>query len=173
MRVFRTLSGDDRGVAIVEFAILFPAMVLLLFGAISATNLARASMKVWNAAQSVADLVSQEASLTTSDMTDFCKGGALILAPSSGALTFTAASVTTSAAGATAADWQDTTCNGAAMSNAVALGTPYVPNAKDSVIVVKATYAYSFPPSYVLPSSLTLTRYAYARPRAGTTVPHS
>ena len=52
------------------------------------------------------------------------------------------------------------------------MAKPYVPNTKDSVIVVRATYVYTFPPSYVLPKTITLTRTMMSRPRAGTTVIH-
>ena len=55
----------------------------------------------------------------------------------------------------------------------MALGTPYTPNATDSVIVVQTTYVYAFPASYVLPASFTFTRTTYSRPRAGTAVAHA
>ena len=165
---------DECGAIAVEFALILPVMVAMLFGAVSCTDLARASIKSWNAAQSIADIVSQQADLTTAEMTDFCTGGRLTLAPLSGAVTFAAASVTTSASGTTAVDWQDTaSCGGPAMADALASAKPYVPNAKDSVIVVRVTYVHTFPPSYVLPRTITLTRTGYARPRAGTTVTHS
>ena len=95
MRDLRTLAGDDRGVSAVEFALILPVMVAMLFGAVSAANLVRTSIKLWNAAQSMADLVAQQTTLQTSDMVDFCKGGQLALAPVSGTMTVAAASVTT------------------------------------------------------------------------------
>jgi Flp pilus assembly protein TadG len=164
---------DKRGAIAVEFALILPVMVIMLLGATSATDLARASIKSWNAAQSIADMVSQQASLSTAEMTDFCTGGRLALAPLSGTATFTAASVTTSASGTTAVDWQDTaSCGGQTMTDALSVAKPYVPNAKDSAIVVRITYVHTFPPSYVLPRTLTLTRTGVSRPRAGTTVAH-
>lgn len=165
--------ADARASITVEFALVAPVMVTMLFGSISAARLARASIKTWNVAQSLGDLVAQQTTLTASAMTDFCAGGRLTLAPFTGALTATVASVTFGASGTRAVDWQDTTCGGAALSNALALGTPYTPNPGDSVVVVQATYVYTFPPSYVLPSSFTLTRTTYSRPRAGTTVGHA
>ena len=165
---------DERGVIAVEFALILPVMVALLFGAVTCTDLARASIKSWNAAQSIADMISQQANLTKAEMMDFCAGGKLSLAPLSGTVTFTAASVTTSASGTTAIDWQDvTSCGGTTMADALAVAKPYVANAKDSVIVVRVTYVHTFPASYLLPPTFTMTRTAYARPRAGTTVTHA
>ena len=169
----RTFRSDTRAAIAVEFALLAPVMLIMLFGSISAARLVRASIKTWNIAQSIGDLVAQQTTLTTAAMTDFCTGGKLTLAPYTGAVTATVASVTTSATGTRAVDWQDTTCGGTALSNALALGAPYTPNATDSVIVVQTTYVYSFPASYVLPSSFTFTRTTYSRPRAGTTVAHA
>ena len=168
-----TFGRDARASIAVEFALLAPVMLIMLFGSISAARLVRASIKTWNIAQSIGDLVAQQTTLTTASMTDFCTGGQLTLAPFTGALTATVASVTYSTAGTRAVDWQDTTCGGTTLSNALALGTPYTPNAGDTVIVVQATYVYSFPASYVLPSSFTFKRTTYSRPRAGTTVSHA
>ncbi len=166
-------ESDARGAIAVEFALLAPVMLVMLLGSISAAHLARASMKAWNVAQSVGDLVAQQTTLTTAEMTDFCTGGKLTLAPLTGTLTATVASITYSTSGTRAVDWQDTTCGGATLSNALALGATYTPNPGDSVIVVQVTYVYTFPPSYVLPSSFTLTRTTYSRPRTGTAVAHA
>lgn len=168
-----TFRAEARGAVAIEFALLLPVMIAMLFGSVSAANLVRASMKVWNVAQALGDLVAQQTSLSTAQMTDFCKGGALTLAPLTGALSATVASVTYATTGTRVVNWQDTTCGGTAIANALALGALYTPNAGDSVIVVQATYVYSFPPSYILPSSFTFTRTTYSRPRAGTAVAHS
>ena len=174
MRVCGTFRQDARGAIAVEFAFIAPVMVLMLFGAVSAMALARANMKLWNAGQSIADLVAQQTTVTASSITDFCKGGVLSLAPVTGALAVSIASVTTSGSGTTAVDWLDSTCGSAGLTTTTALtyGTPYVPNAKDSVIVVQVSYAYAFPASYLLPKSWILTRRTYSRPRASTTVVH-
>lgn len=161
-----------RGVMAVEFALIMPFMMAALFGGFTATRLVRASMKSWNAAQSVADLVSQQTTVTSTQIGDLCAGGRLTLAPFTGTLVITVASVTYSAGGTRAVDWQDTTCGGAQLSDALSLGTSYTPNLSDSVIIVQAKYTYAFPASYVLPSSVTFTRYTYSRPRDGTKVAH-
>lgn len=173
MRGLRHFRRSHDGVIAVEFALLLPVMALALFGSFEATRIVRASMKAWNAAQSISDLVAQQTTVSSSDITDFCRGGTLTMAPFTGSLLVTVASVTYSAGGTRAVDWQDTTCGGTTMSNALSLGTNYTPNLKDSVIIAKAQYTYSLPKSYVLPSSFTFTRYSYSRPRSGAQVSHS
>lgn len=173
MSTSNSFGRNSDGVIAVEFSLLLPLMAVALFGSFEATRLVRASMKVWNAAQSISDLVAQQTTVTNSKISDFCTGGSLTLAPFTGSLKVTVASVTYSSSGSRTVDWQDTTCGGATLGNAVSLATNYTPNLKDSVIITQAQYTYSFPSSYVLPSSFTFTRYSYSRPRNGTQVAHS
>ena len=173
LRLARALA-DQSGVIAVEFALLFPVMVAMLLGAMSAAHLARASIALWSAAQSIGDLVAQQTSMTPSALTDFCKGGSLTLTPFTGTFTVSAASVTRSSSGTLGLDWQDTTsCGGAALADALTSSAAYVPNPKDSVIMVRAVFVYSFPASYVLPKTLTLTRTTFSRPRSNTSVVHT
>lgn len=174
MASMKRLVRDTRAVSLVEFALISPVMITMMFGSFTAYHLARASMRLWSVTQSIGDLVSQQTTLTVAKMSDICTSASLSLVPFSGTLSAAVASVTQSSTGTTAVDWQDVTCGGAStISNALALGTAYDPNIKDSVIVVKSIYVYKFPPSYVLPSSITLTRVTYSRPRSGTQVAHS
>ena len=166
--------SNNAGVMAVEFALLFPVMVAMLLGAMSAAHLARASLALWSAAQSIGDLVAQQTTMTKTALVDFCAGGSLTLKPFTGSFTATAASVTKSSSGTIGIDWQDSTaCGGAPIADVLQSSSPYVPNQNDSVIMVRATYVYSFPASYILPKTLTLTRTTFSRPRAGSSVVHS
>ena len=174
MRRAAQALADEAGVIAVEFALLFPVMVAMLLGAMSAAHLARASIALWSAAQSIGDLVAQQTSVTDLRLTDFCKGGSLTLIPFTGAFTVTAASVTRSSSGTVVLDWQNvTSCGGTAMPDVLTASAAYVPNAKDSVIMVRAIFIYSFPASYILPKTLTLTRTTFSRPRSNTVVTRS
>ena len=167
----RAFNKNTQGVSAIEFALIAPVMMVIMLGSISTYHLVRASMKLWDITQSVSDLVSQQQTLTAAEMTDICTSTSLSKYPFTGTLKVAVASVTHPSTGATAIDWQDTTCgSGTAISNALALGAAYTPDPKDSVIIAKSTYVYTFPPSYVLPSSITLTRTTYSKPRDGTQV---
>jgi Flp pilus assembly protein TadG len=166
--------SDRRGAIAVEFGLLLPIMVLLLCGAFELTRLARASSRAANAAQTIADLISQQSSVSSSSMANFCAAGRIVMIPflSSG-FAATAASVTYSGT-ARSVDWQDTTCgNATSIGTATALATNYTANAKDSVIIVRVSYSYTPVFSTYVAPSLQLTRLAYVRPRNGVTVTHS
>lgn len=171
----RGFLADGRGVVAIEFAFLIPVMVVLLFGGFEATRMVRTSLRLNDVAQTVADLVAQQTAVTAAGMANFCAGGGLVMTPFSAAdLDATVASVTySSASAARVLDWQDTTCGGgAAIASPTALAASYTPNAKDSVIIVQAVYPYAPIVHLLFNASFKMTRVAYARPRAGTTVTH-
>ena len=170
----RLAIGDQGGAVAVEFALLLPLLLTLCLGVFEASEAVRADMKVRSAAQTLAELVATQASISTSTMSSFCSAAKLMMAPySTTPFKAAVASVSNGAAGA-AIDWTDTTCgSGTVPGNTTTLAGPMVPNTGDSVIVVQVTYTYTGPVVYVLPSTISMSQIAYARPRSNATVPHS
>lgn len=174
-RVSDRFLRDRRGVVAIEFAMLVPVTAVLLFGGFEVTRMVRASLRLNDVAQTVADLVAQQTTITAAGMANICNGGGLVMTPfPSTNLDATVASVTySSSSSSRVLDWQDTTCgSGATIASPTTLAAAYTPNAKDSVIVVRAVYPYVPIVSAPFGMSLTMTRTAYARPRNGTSVSH-
>ncbi len=166
----RALGLGQRGGLALELAVLTPLMVMMFFGCIEVTLLARAHVALDNAAQTIADVVARETSArSVATIADACSAGGLVMAPIGGAGTLKAAvvSVTNNTeTGTISEDWQDVSCGTAtALLNGVTLGTPYVPSSGDTVLVVQVTYSYHALISLVLPAQFTLTGSAYTRPR--------
>jgi Flp pilus assembly protein TadG len=65
------LLHDRSGVAAIEFALIFPVMLLLFIGSFETTNLVLASMKLEASAETAADLVAQTRVNTVLQSTDF------------------------------------------------------------------------------------------------------
>ncbi|RYC28837.1 pilus assembly protein [Lichenibacterium minor] len=171
----RRFLRDRHGVVAIEFAMLVPVTILLLFGGFEVTRMVRASLRLNDVAQTVADLVAQQTTVTAASMANFCTGGGLVMTPFSATnLDATVASVTySSASSSRVLDWQDTTCgSGSAITSPTTLAASYTPNAKDSVVIVQAVYPYVPVVTTLFTTSFTMTRTAYARPRSGTTVTH-
>jgi Flp pilus assembly protein TadG len=181
-RAFR-LVGDRSGTAIVEFALLLPGLLTLFIGSYETSSLLLAYLKLESAAESAADLVSQTAVnkvLQSSDFTNITNAVMQLMTPfstSGTSLKVAYASVTYST-GSAVIDWH-TEVNGAtaiSMSNlpngasAATLGNQ-ANGSTDSVVVVRVTYAYSSPVSYVLSTNYTLNESAFTRPRYVTCVP--
>jgi Flp pilus assembly protein TadG len=174
--MFTRFRSDRRGVAGIEFAMLVPLMIIGVFGTYELGRYVRVATRADDAAEMLADIVAQQASVSSSSMANFCTGAQLTMTPFTGtALKAAVASVTYSTSSQTrVSNWEDDSCgNAAAMSNEVTLATSLTPNPGDSAIVVTVTYSYTPSIAVVLAKSFTIKRIAYARPRSGTTVSHS
>ncbi|MGH7013598.1 MAG: TadE/TadG family type IV pilus assembly protein [Stellaceae bacterium] len=174
LRRVQRLLTHQGGTALIEFALILPIMITLFMGLFEGTRVVAASMRLANAAQSVADMIAQQSNITSTTMTNFCNGGQLSMTPLSGTSLQIAVAEVTNSGSTLTVDWNDTTCNSATtIANATTLATSLVPNANDSVVIVQATYAYTSPISYVLSKSYTLTQTAYQRPYNVGTITHS
>lgn len=174
LRRLQNLLRHQDGTALIEFALVLPIMITLFLGVFEGTRVVAASMRLANAAQSVADMIAQQSNITSATMTNFCNGGQLSMTPLPGGSLQIAVAEVTNNGSSLVVDWNDTSCNTAtAITSPTTLATTLVPNANDSVVIVQATYAYSSPISYVLSKSYTLTQTAYQRPYNVGTITHS
>jgi len=64
--ILRRFARDERGVGAIEFAILFPVLVMLYLGAFELTVGLNASKRASRSAGSIADIVSQQSTVTKS-----------------------------------------------------------------------------------------------------------
>ncbi|MGH6799671.1 MAG: TadE/TadG family type IV pilus assembly protein [Roseiarcus sp.] len=175
MRVRRILASlrDRSGVAAVEFALIAPIFIAMVFGLFEGTRATLAYLKVIAAAQSVADLVTQQKQVTNSDLNDYVSAGQLIMKPlPAAALGFVITSVKFDPnTGAATVDWQKAVgATPPANSVETALAANYGVKG-ESVVIVQATYTYTSPIDFVLPASLTITDTAFSRPRIVPAVP--
>lgn len=77
----RRLWTDERGVAATEFAIVVPFMLVLLVGGVELGNGLATNVKVSATAHSVADMISQNTQVTSSQMTGILQASTAIMAP--------------------------------------------------------------------------------------------
>jgi Flp pilus assembly protein TadG len=66
----RLLLRDKRAVAALEFALILPMMVLMLFGSVELTQAVAANRRVQNTAASLADVVSRDTVVTNAEIAD-------------------------------------------------------------------------------------------------------
>jgi Flp pilus assembly protein TadG len=168
IRFLRRLSGCERGAAAIEFGLIAPILIVFHLGAVEVVEAFEADRRVGHVAAAVADLTTQNRTVTTADLDDIMLAGSLLMAPfPSTQLGERITSFTADAAGAVKQDW---TVN----KNWTASGSPAVPagylEANESVIVVDVTYAHSAMFGLVLTKAFTMQSHAYLRPRLSTSV---
>ncbi|MBI1188222.1 MAG: hypothetical protein GC206_12985 [Alphaproteobacteria bacterium] len=67
---FRRFAKDEQALAALEFALIAPMMLFLLFGAVELTNGLDTTRKVENVSASIADVVSRDNAVTDEDLDD-------------------------------------------------------------------------------------------------------
>ena len=75
------LSGDRRGVAAAEFALIAPALIFLIMSVFEMTFRFRASEETTRYAHEVADLIARETELTTDDLKEIYGAAVYMMKP--------------------------------------------------------------------------------------------
>jgi Flp pilus assembly protein TadG len=81
------LLEDCRGIAAVEFAMIFPVMLVMFFGTVEFSSGVAVDRKVTLVARTLSDLTSQSISVADTDLTNFFAASFAILTPYSSAPT--------------------------------------------------------------------------------------
>jgi len=165
---------DQRGVSAVEFAFIAPVLVVMYCGLAELTQAMMAQRRLSNIASSIGDLAAQTSQLTDARRTDIFTIGNTIMAPyPTTALRMCLVSVTSDASGKDTVDWSENYNSHAncPAKNTVLTNVPVgVLPASQSVIMAKASYAYTSPIKFVMPNAINFYRTFYLRPRKSETV---
>lgn len=166
---------DRRGVSAVEFALIAPLLIVLYCGMVEATQAMMAQRRLSNIASQIGDLVAQNTQTGPSRMSDIYTIGTLVMAPfPASGLKQCVVSITSDASGKDTVAWSAPSTSG--MTNCPAAGTVLtdvpvgVLPASQSVIMAKASYAYTSTIKLVMPATMTFNRTYYLRPRRSDTV---
>ena len=164
----KRLLADHQGVAASEFALILPVLVLLLFGTAELGNALLLDKKVTSAAQTAADLVAQQKSVSDTDITNIYTAIDSIISPYSVTnTTYNVASVVADEDGVVSIDWQE-------RRGGLEVEEFDVPDGllseNDSVIIATITYVYTPLFADLITGGFTITDTAYLRPRTTTNV---
>jgi Flp pilus assembly protein TadG len=163
--LIRRLTGDERGVSAIEFAMLAPVLIAFYMGMTEFCQGFMAQKRMGHVSAAVADLVAQEETVTPATIDDIFDIGGLIMKPFSTTTLRQRVSSVTSVAGVPTVDWS----RGDGMTARGVGSTMPLPadliSSGESVIVAEVTYDYDSAADYLMPG---LTRFAhtyYLRPR--------
>lgn len=163
---------DSRGLAAVEFAMIFPIMLTLYFGTLETSDALTVSRRVANVAETAADLVAQQISVSSSDLTDVFAASAAILTPyDTTKIKIVLTSVVANSSNVTTVAWSSAYGGATArtVNSSITLPTGLT-TANSSVIMAEVTYSYVSPIAHFITGPITMTETAYLRPRRSITV---
>jgi Flp pilus assembly protein TadG len=194
----RNFSTDAAGVAATEFAIVVPFMLVLLVGGVELGDGMAINVKVTATAHSVADMVTQNTSLSTASMQNILTGATAIIAPYSvnnSQLLVTVSEISSDANGNLTLQWSKS-YNGASFGpgrpsigsstsppygaltlpaslNGTAGNANNANNQNDQVsfVVSEVTYAYTPNLGYTISGTVNLSDSYWLFPRCSTNSP--
>lgn len=181
----RHLWTDARGVAATEFAIISPFLLLLYVGGVELGNGLAMNVKVTATARSVADMVSQNTQVTSSQMDSILAASSAIMAPyavtSGGAslMTITVSEVSTDSTGKATVQWSKSTSSSGARAKGqeMTLSAYTAPDSKNpsnaniSLILSEVSYDYTPNLGFAISGTVKLTDSYYLFPRCSTNSP--
>lgn len=166
--------ADARGVGAVEFALIFPLMLVLYFGTFEATQMLTADRRTTSVAYTAADLVAQAASISNSELTDVFAASSAIMKPfSTGELSIRITSVVANTSGVNKVAWSNghnisPRTTGSNFSLPAGLTTPGT-----SVIVAEVFYSYTSPISSAVTNSVEFSETSFLKPRRANSIPRT
>ena len=166
------LARDIRAVSAIEFALIFPILISLYMGVAEFSQGLSINRKVTQISSSVADLVSQEKTMGSSEISDIYLAAVQIILPyASGPLTIIVTSVSIDGDGNTNVDWSSSSPAGFARSTGSSVTLPNGLNEPNSgVVMTEVRYNYTSNLGKYIVGTITLEDEFYLAPRNSSTV---
>ena len=159
------LTGDERGVSAVEFALLAPILIAFYFGMAEFCQGYMAQKRMGHVSAMVADLVAQEETVATANLDDIFDIGGLIMRPFSTVGLKQRVSSVKRTAGVAKVVWsRGDGMTQRSVDEVIALPADLIIDG-ESIIVAEATYDYDSPVDYLMPGITRFSHIYYLRPR--------
>ncbi len=172
LKRLRDLCGDRRGVAAVEFSIVVPFMLALYIGGVELGDGLAIQVKVTDTAHIVADLATQNTSISNATMINILNASSATIAPySSSNIVVTVSEVSTNSSGTATVTWSDS-FNGTArpVGQAMTLPSSLAGQANISLILGEVSYSYTPNLGGAITGTMSLTDSYYLYPRNSTSI---
>ena len=175
LRRFNAFHRDTRGVAIVEFALVMPMLMVLYLGGFAVSQAVGTWRKVSDATAQLANVAAQYTTMQNTDAQGVMAAAAQIMSPySTTNLSEVLTLVSVSSAGAATVTWSQAYNGGSALAKGTAVTLPAnMLQPGMSVVWVQTSYAYTpvVGGSFVPP--ITMHDQIYSAPRSSASIPCS
>jgi Flp pilus assembly protein TadG len=173
-RVARHFLAATEAVAAVEFAVLLPLLLLILFGTIEVGTAIVIKGKLRAAASTVAEIANQYTTIQNSDMTAILGAAAAIITPypiSNASVVMSEISVNSQ--GKATVTWSDA-LNGTARTTGSTITVPSgIAIANTVLLLGEVSYLYTPAFGKAMIGTMTLNENLYAMPRSGAAITRS
>ncbi len=170
LRAWRRFGSDRKGVALVEFAMLLPVMLIAYVGMTEVVTLVMINRKVTQLTSALSDLTSRTQSVSPTDIKNIFSAAETVMMPyQDGKPVMVITSLVVDAAGVARVCWSSSSDNGAPLARGTTQVIPAIYRTPTtSVIMASASYKHTPTIGYVLTGTYTLGNSPiYTRPRNG------
>lgn len=160
------LRFDQSGIAAVEFALVFPFLLLLYLGGFQICEAVSAYRKVTITARTVADLTTQYTTMGIADINTVLNASSQVMAPfSTTNLSIILTEYSTNASGVTSVTWSRALNATAAQQGSTVTLPANICQRGASVIYALVSYAYTPAVAYGATRTFTMSDQIYMAPR--------
>lgn len=175
MKLSQRLSRFGRanqGLAALEFAILAPMMVLLLFGSVELIDVLGANRRVENAAASLADVVARDTEVTDEEIDGLWGALSVLLYPENEAeMDVRITSITIEDSNTATVVWSEGHGMAARLPNSNITLPAAMMRPGTSIIMAEAQFSYDSPMGFIISDPMTLSHTVYRRSRLVDPIP--
>ena len=174
LKMLKRASRAQSGMAAVEFAMVLPAMLALVFGSIEVTNALVCKGDVTNTASTAADLIAQETKVTDADLNNvYASLGALLYPYPTSGTQVRITSIIDDGHGGGKVAWSQAQ-NATPYSTGQTMTVPAgLIQSGGSVIYAEVNYSYTSPFTYIIHSPISMANAFYSHPRRVSQIPYS
>lgn len=172
-KALRRFARAKKGLAALEFAIIAPMMIFLLFGSVDLIDVLSANKRAQNVASSLADVVARDTEITNSEVTGLWAAIDLLMYPNdASAMQIRISSVSIVNATTAQVVWSEGHGGMSARTTNSTIALPaQMMTPGTSVIVAESVYPYAPPLGFLSSASINLRHDAYRRSRLVDPIP--
>jgi Flp pilus assembly protein TadG len=168
----RRFGRAKKGIAAMEFAIIAPMMIFLLFGSVDLIDVLGASTRAQNAAASLADVVARDTELSNAEVTGLWDALDVLMYPDNAAdIDVRITSVRVIDANTAEVVWSEGHGMEARMPNSTVALPAGMMTPGTSLIMAETEFEYSSPIGFLLAGPVSMTHEAYRRSRQVDPIP--
>ncbi len=173
--LLRRFRRDRRGVALVEFALIFPMLVALYFGGFEVCNMSATYRKMTDTTVELANITAQYSTLTASDVATVFAATSQIMAPySTASLQIVLSEVTTDASNNATVTWSRGYNGASALGAGSAITLPSgLASPSTSYILVQTVYNYTPTVGSAFLGTVPMSSSIYIIPRNSPSIPYT
>jgi Flp pilus assembly protein TadG len=177
-RPWRRAIADERGAALVEFALIFPLLIVLYAVGFEVCQAATVGRKLTNTTVELASVTSQYTTVSKSDISTVMNAASQTMSPfPNTSLSIVMTEVNIDNNGNATIGWSEAYLNGVAFQGTPLTTPPVAPASfqtpSSTYIVVQSTYAYTPVIAGTFMKPLTLSSHSYMLPRDSASIPCS